>query len=322
MMDFATTLALVSPKTGEEMSIASLAIPADDPLYSILTVISGLFWTIAYIWIIYRGFKDKTCGMPLLVLGLNWAWEFIFAFMGTPLFEESSVLCLSHQTPIQRMWDVSWFCFDCVILFLKFKYGKDEYEKSLPGAPSWMRIPFMLLVIAISTACVMFSVHEWNDYQGAYAAYIQNIFISSLFIQMLFRKGCADGQSMGIAIFKCLGTVAPSLMGALVMIREYGCDWAIFVDFTFMPLMKFLIECCLLFDIIYIVTLYRVMKYHDHVSPWTRRPLKPSEYNKKLRLPVMAADAPTIEELHPERFEKVETPSSVEDEKEEEEDLI
>ena len=286
-MDFNALSMLVSPKTGEEMSIAALAIPADDVLYTVLTVASGIFWTIAYLLIIYRGFKDKTSGMPLMVLGLNWAWEFIFAFMGTPFFDEGSVLCLTHQTTAQRLMDAMWFTFDCVILYLKFRYGRDDFKAAMPTAPDWMYYPYLIVIIAIGAACVMFTVHEWNDYQGVYAAYIQNIFISATFISMLFKKGNADGQSMGIAICKCVGTIAPGLMGALVMIREYGCNWSIFVDFTFMPLMKFLIECCLLFDIIYIVSLYRVMKYHDHVNPWTRKPIPESEWNKDLKLAVM-----------------------------------
>jgi len=272
-MDLSMISMVVSPVTGEEMSIASLAIPPGDPLYNILTIASGLFWTAAYIMIIYRGFKDKTCGMPLMVLGLNWAWEFIFAFMGTPLFEQYSALDLTWQTPVQRAMDALWFCFDCVILYLKFKYGREEFKQSMPNAPDWWYYPYLILIVAISSACVMFSVHEWGDHQGVYAAYIQNIFISATFISMLYKKGSSRGQSMGIAICKWLGTVAPGAMGALVMIREYGANWSIFVDFTFMPLMKFLIECCFLFDIIYIVCLYSMMKNREHISPWTRKPL-------------------------------------------------
>lgn len=90
---------------------------------------------------------------------------------------------------------------------------------------------------------------------------------------MLYRRGSSKGQNMGIAICKWLGTLAPSLMGALVMYREYGANWPIFVDFKFMPLMKFLIECCFLFDVIYIIALYRFMKYKEHLNPWTRKPL-------------------------------------------------
>ena len=71
--------------TLEKVTIAGLVVP-DEPIYTVLTIVSGIFWTIAYINIIYRGFKDKACGMPLMVLGLNWSWEFIFAFMGDPFF--------------------------------------------------------------------------------------------------------------------------------------------------------------------------------------------------------------------------------------------
>ncbi len=279
-MDFAMMSMVISPKTGEEMSIASLAVPAGDPLYDALTIISGVFWTIAYIWIIYRGFKDKTCGMPLMVLGLNIAWEFIFAFLGAPIVPEGSMLDLTWQTTVQRYMDGMWFLFDCVILYLKFKYGREEFKASMPTAPDWMYYPYLIVIILISAGCVMFSVNEWNDHNGVYAAYIQNIFISATFISMLYKKGSSKGQSMGIAICKWLGTLAPSLMGALVMIREYGANWPIFVDFQFMPLMKFLIECCFLFDVIYIVALYRMMKYREHLNPWTRKPLSDPDVPK------------------------------------------
>lgn len=294
MLDLTALSLVISPKTGEEMSIASLAVPADDMLYSILTVASGLFWTAAYIMIIYRGFKDKTCGMPLMVLGLNWAWEFIFCFLGAPIVEAGSALDLTGQTAVQRVMNGMWFTFDCVILYLKFKYGKDEFKHAFRTAPDWMFYPYMILIIGISFACVLFTVNEWGDHNGVYAAYIQNIFISATFIQMMYRKGNSDGQSMGIAICKCVGTIAPGLMGALVMIREYGATWPIFLDFEFMPLMKFLIECCLVFDIIYIVMLYRMMKYHDHLNPWTRKPLPRSKWDKNLKLAVIdeTADAP------------------------------
>ena len=52
----------------------ALAIPSGVVMWDVLTIISGLFWTLVYIILIYKGFKDKTCGMPLFVLGLNWAF--------------------------------------------------------------------------------------------------------------------------------------------------------------------------------------------------------------------------------------------------------
>src|SRR5690606_39450863 len=39
---------------------------------------SGLFWLLAYLFIIYRGFKDLTYGMPIVAFVGNIAWEFIY----------------------------------------------------------------------------------------------------------------------------------------------------------------------------------------------------------------------------------------------------
>ena len=254
-----------------DISIATLQIP-DDPLYVVLTWVSGIFWTFAYINIIYRGFKDKTCGMPLLVLGLNWAWEFTFAFLGTPVFDRSSMMCISWQSNPQRIVDAMWFFFDCVILYLKFRYGRSEYERALPGLGKKLYYPYVILIVFISTLAVMSISVELEDHQGAYAAYQQNIFISSLFIPMALRRGNTDGQSMYIAISKCLGTVAPSAMGAIVLIRSYGVKISDFLVLGFMPYMKLLICCCLLFDVAYIILLYRMFK-KEGKNPWTRRPL-------------------------------------------------
>jgi hypothetical protein len=42
-----------------------------------LILLSGLCWSIVYIQVIRKGFKDKTYGMPLFALSLNVAWESI-----------------------------------------------------------------------------------------------------------------------------------------------------------------------------------------------------------------------------------------------------
>ena len=43
---------------------------------------SGVFWLVAYILIIYRGFKDQSYGMPVVAFIGNIAWEFIFGLRG------------------------------------------------------------------------------------------------------------------------------------------------------------------------------------------------------------------------------------------------
>ena len=46
-----------------------------------LTLVSGLCWTVVYILIIVRSYRDKTYGMPYWALAFNFSWEFIFSFL-------------------------------------------------------------------------------------------------------------------------------------------------------------------------------------------------------------------------------------------------
>lgn len=40
----------------------------------------GLFWIFTYILIIYKGWQDKTYGMPMAAICANISWEFILPF--------------------------------------------------------------------------------------------------------------------------------------------------------------------------------------------------------------------------------------------------
>ena len=73
-------------------------------LVTVLTLISGLSWTIVYIDIIHRGLKDKTYGMPLFALAFNFAWEFLFGFV------------VDRGLSLQRVVNITWFLFDAVIV--------------------------------------------------------------------------------------------------------------------------------------------------------------------------------------------------------------
>jgi hypothetical protein len=44
----------------------------------ILTVVTGVAWTIVYINAIWVGFRQKTFAMPLVALAINLAWELTY----------------------------------------------------------------------------------------------------------------------------------------------------------------------------------------------------------------------------------------------------
>ncbi|MBQ8062998.1 MAG: hypothetical protein IJ720_03040 [Clostridia bacterium] len=257
----------------------ALAIPSGNALYDILTIISGLFWTLVYIILIYKGFKDKTCGMPLFVLGLNWAWEFQMGFLGEPFINTDGTfwgISTAHGVP-QRVWDCIWFIFDCILLYLKFKYGKKEFKDTMPHIPDKLWIPYIIFILFISFWFVFFSVYEWHDPNEFYAAYMQNFFISLLFIEKLFREGGVrgNGVNLWIAILKFLGTLAPSLLGALTLVNAYKLGLGTpsmhsngALNITWMPFTKFLILNVTLMDIFYIIMVYRTMK-REGMNPWS-----------------------------------------------------
>jgi len=53
-----------------------------DTIKIILTVISGICWTVVYIEGIRIGFRDKSYAIPFYALALNFAWEMLHTIFG------------------------------------------------------------------------------------------------------------------------------------------------------------------------------------------------------------------------------------------------
>ena len=93
----------------------------DSTIATILTLISGISWTLVYIVLIRRGIADKTYGMPLFALSFNLAWEFCFAF----------VFIGNGDLTLQRIVNIIWCAFDVVIAYTYFRYGRKEFPKTV-----------------------------------------------------------------------------------------------------------------------------------------------------------------------------------------------
>jgi hypothetical protein len=98
----------------------------------------------------------------------------------------------------------------------------------------------------------------FEGYWGAiYSAFAQNLIMSILFIAMLVRRDNVEGQSMYIALFKWLGTLAPT-------IQFYGQ--------TGSHLVLALGIGCFVYDVIYIGMAY--VKFRElKLNPFTRKML-------------------------------------------------
>jgi hypothetical protein len=212
-----------------------------DTLFGILTLTSGISWTIVYLAIIYRGFKDKACGMPFFALALNLTWEFIYSFL------------LGGELSLQLVINIIWFFFDVVILYTYFRYGRKEFPNTVD--PKWF-VPWSVWVLAVGFVTQYFTALEFPGLPGAmYSAFVINLVMSVLFITMLVRRDSVEGQSMGIAVFKWLGTAAPTLLFYLVS----GSNLVLVLGIVIF-----------VFDVIYIGMLHQ--KFRDlGLNPFTRK---------------------------------------------------
>ncbi len=184
---------------------------------------SGVLWTLAYLLMIRRGFLDRTYGMPLVALCANLSWEFIFS------------LVYPHDLP-QRAVNVVWFSFDLVILLQLLLYGPREFA-DLPRRAFYAALA---LALATSFGAVLAVTYEFDDFDGVYSAFGQNLMMSILFIAMLRSRGSLRGQSVGIALLKLGGT-------ALASFAFYFHN----PDYAGSVLLTFLYVATLIFDGIY-----------------------------------------------------------------------
>ena len=198
-------------------------------MYTKLMIIGGLFWSLTYILIIRRGFKDKTYGMPLAALCANISWEAIFSFV-------------YPVSPPQLYINYIWFLIDVFIVLQFLKYGRSEF----PGLSNKNFNAMFLLAFITCFCLVLFITKEFNDWQGAYAAFGQNLMMSILFIVMFFSRNDLKGQSIYIALFKMFGTGISSLAFYLYQPISQGS-----------VLLHFLFISILIYDIIYVILIYQ-----------------------------------------------------------------
>lgn len=202
-------------------------------IINVLIIISGICWSAVYADSIRLGFKQKTYCMPLFALGLNIAWEGIYSF--TDLF-------IRHSYGAQAFANAAWFILDIFIVISFLKYGKEEMQGEL-GKKFF--IPWTVLVLVSCFVLQILFMVEFGDVEGEkYSAFLQNIAMSVAYLYMLNSRKSSKGQSMLIAVCKCIGTVTPTIFGTI--------EGNMFILVTGI--------ICFIFDVIYIYCLHHVIE--------------------------------------------------------------
>ncbi len=193
----------------------------------IVNIIGDVLWIVAYVLTIRKGFTDRTYGLPMLCIALNFTWEFIYA-----------VIFAFPNTIIQVLRWI-WLIADIVIVYQLFRYGR-----------AWQTVPlirkyFYPLCVAMFVFAYVGQLtfhYSFADQWGMQDAYMINLVMSILFVGMYFGRPGEKGLSIGAAWAKMLGTGILS------------------VGSCFMPVSSFLVflfVTIFLFDVAYIVLLYQ-----------------------------------------------------------------
>ena len=203
----------------------------------ILTVISGVCWTIVYIDGIRIGFRDRSYAIPFYALALNLAWESLYTYFG---FRENGIT-------VQNIFNAVWFTFDIGILYTYFKFGRKYFGFRLPdsrGFADGTFVAWSLLGLLTAFAIEYAFIREFGVGKAAgYSAFLQNLLMSVLFISMLARRGNREGQSLTIAVNKWIGTLAPTILYGLL-------GEGAFPQGSFLILVAGML--CTIFDLIYV----------------------------------------------------------------------
>ena len=221
--------------------------PKLDTIKIILTLISGICWTTVYIDGIRLGFKHRSYAIPFYALALNFAWELLYTYYG-----------FQSTVSVQAVVNAVWLVFDAGILVTYFKYGRkyfpahagDAFDATANNATPFVVWSVLTLIAAF---CIEYAFRkEFGVRVGAgYSAFLQNLLMSVLFINMLVRRGSREGQSLIIAVGKWLGTLAPTILFG--MIGDSG-----FPNGSFLIVVVGML--CSVFDLIYIALLLKTRR--------------------------------------------------------------
>ncbi|WP_239395018.1 hypothetical protein [Frankia sp. CiP3] len=204
---------------------------------------------VAYIAIIYRGFRDRAYGMPVAALGANLSWEFIYSFLLDPFTDQIHIL------------SIPCFVIDLVIAYQCLRYGRRTAD-----IPLVRRFFSLLVCVAIAFPVVYGGFYELNDPAGEYTGFGINFMMAMLFVAMLLRRNSSIGQSMWIAIAKWQGTLFAWIVTAMTVttgtyhqwLRSFWSFWAGSVGSHTYPLtslINFMYGVAFVVDLVYILLL-------------------------------------------------------------------
>ena len=179
----------------------------------ILDYLQATCWSITYVLLIIYAKANKTHGIPLLPLLLNYSWEI-----------DAIVLTLTiNRTLVPLLMHGAWFLLDTVIVILYFHYSPSRKSNIIFLIKFAFVLCFMTILFKMGRALV--------------TSYVIDFIMSFAFLQFVLFHGVKKSWvSYNIGFFKLAGDL-------FAWLNMYGLHWATFVvlgcNFTYILILFF-----------------------------------------------------------------------------------
>lgn len=206
------------------------AVLSQHPVAFLCVVIGSLFWLGSYALALILGFRQRTYGLPLAAILMNFTWEGIASFLRPAPF---------------YIWHIGaylWFVLDVVIVLQIFLYGRNV--QVIPEMRRWFYPVVVVSMAGLFFGQFLFSRYIRDEFTYVFS-YLINAIMSILFVFRYFTVRDHGNPAYGVAITKMLGTGIISV--GLVFL------WPVlYPGRTHFIFMKFMFVGVFLLDVLYV----------------------------------------------------------------------
>ena len=203
-----------------------------------LTVLGDLLWAVAYILIIRQCFRQRTYGLPLAAIVMNFTWELQYSLVQPPRCDDGTV-------DIMRIAVIlAWVALDALIVWQLFRYGRNEQTI----AEIRRHFPLVVLGSLVLASVGNFTFARFHPTEAApLSGVIINFVMSILFVFFVFARPDLRGITWGSAVARVAGN-SLIFFANIFLLKEDPVGTRAFVLFLFAG--------TALFDLAYLVLVH------------------------------------------------------------------
>jgi len=176
-----------------------------------LGIAGDVLWMVAYIAIIWVGFRNKTYAIPIFAVCLNFSWEVIFSVFRPPMTGTGEI----DWTKLAMF--IGWMLIDIIIVFQCFKFGKREQANA--EIRRYFHIGLMISIL-LAVIWMWTFTEQIHDNNGHMSAYTINLIMSMLFVSMYFSRPDLRNHSYLGAWAKFFATGIISVANGIMMMQK------------------------------------------------------------------------------------------------------